>query len=199
MQNKSCKQELRGIMNSNMSSKLRFALEIGPLLVFFLGYRFADLMVATAALIIFTALSLLITYVYEKRIATMPLISGVAVAIFGGMTLFLQNEDFIKIKPTVANILFATIILGGVYFKKNLLKYIFGSALSLSEEGWRIFSKRWGFFFLFLAALNEVIWRNFSTDFWVDFKVVGMLSCTIIFTLCQLPLLKKHALTEPSK
>jgi intracellular septation protein len=182
-----------------MNANLRFALDMGPLLVFFLAYRFAGLMAATASLIAFTAISLAITYALEKRISPMPLVSGVAVAIFGGMTLWLNNDLFIKMKPTLVNLLFASILLGGVFFKRPMLKYVLQSAVPLREEAWFILSKRWGLFFIFLAALNEVIWRNFSTDFWVNFKVFGMFSCTMLFMLSQVPLMKKHWVEEEKR
>lgn len=175
-----------------MHPTLRSALDIGPLFVFFVAYRVWGLMAATAALIVFTALSLIITYLLEKRVAVMPLVSGLAVAVFGGLTLWLNDETFIKVKPTLVNLLFSSILLGGVLARKPLLKYALGSALQLSDEGWRKLSLRWGLYFLFLAGLNEVIWRNFSVDFWVNFKVFGMFTLTILFTLCQLPLIKRH-------
>ena len=175
-----------------MNSKLRLALDLGPLLVFFLAYRFHGLLAATAALIVFTCISLTVTYLIEKKIAVMPLVSGIAVAVFGGMTLLLQDELFIKMKPTIVNMLFATILLGGVYFKKPLLKYLLGEAMQLEDKGWMILSTRWGIYFMFLAALNEFIWRNFSTDFWVNFKVFGMFTCTMIFTFSQIPLIKRY-------
>ncbi|MDX2074269.1 MAG: septation protein A [Alphaproteobacteria bacterium] len=179
-----------------MRPSLRFALDMGPLLIFFLGYRFAGLMAATAALVAFTMLSLAITYALEKRISPMPLVSGIAVAFFGGMTLWLNDELFIKIKPTLVNLLFAAILLGGLYFKKPMLKYVLESAVQLTDEGWRILSRRWGFFFVFLAVLNEIIWRHFPTDFWVNFKVFGMFSCTVIFMLSQIPLMKRFMIEE---
>lgn len=175
-----------------MNPKLRLMLDLGPLLVFFVAYRVFGLLAATAALIVFTMISLLVTYVLEKKVAVMPLVSGIAVAVFGGMTLLLQDELFIKMKPTIVNMLFASILLGGVYFKKPLLKYLLGEAMQLEEKGWMILSMRWGFYFIFLAALNEFIWRNFSTDFWVNFKVFGMFTCTMIFTMSQIPLIKKY-------
>jgi intracellular septation protein len=175
-----------------MPPSLKFLLDMGPLIVFFLVYRMADLMTATGALIVFTMVSLLVTYLLEKRLAMMPLVSGIMVAFFGGLTLILHDELFIKMKPTLVNLLFAVVLLGGLYFKKPLLKYALGSALELRDEGWMKLSRNWGLYFIFLAGLNEVIWRNFSTDFWVNFKVFGMFTCTILFTIAQLPLIKKY-------
>lgn len=175
-----------------MNSKLRLMLDLGPLLVFFVASKGFGLLAATAALIVFTAVSLAVTYHLEKKIAIMPLVSGIAVTIFGGLTLILQDERFIKMKPTLVNLLFASILLAGVYYKKPMLKYLFSEAMQLTERGWMILSMRWGFYFVFLAVLNECIWRNFSTDFWVSFKVFGMFTCTLIFTFSQIPLIKKY-------
>lgn len=175
-----------------MNPKLKMLLDVGPLLAFFLAYRFSGLLAATAALMVCTFISLVITHWKERKIAVMPLVSGVVIAVFGTLTLMLHDNYFIKIKPTVVNLIFASLLLGGLCFKKPLLKYALGSALSLSDAGWRILSLRWGFFFIFLAGLNEFIWRNFSEDFWVNFKVFGMFSLTMVFTLSQLPLIKKH-------
>ena len=127
----------------------------------------------------------------------MPLISGIAIAVLGGLTLYLRNDYFIKIKPTLVNLLFASILLGGLYFRKSMFKYVLGHAFQLTEEGWRRLSLRWGLFFICLAVLNEVIWRNFSTDFWVNFKVFGMFTLTMVFTIFQLPLIKKYWVEEP--
>ena len=156
-------------------------------------------MAATLALVICTIISLVITYALEKRIAMLPLVSGVMVAVLGGMTLWLNNDYFIKIKPTMVNLLFASVLLGGLLFKKPMLKYVLASAMSLREEGWRKLSLRWGLFFVFLAALNEYIWRNYSVDFWVNFKVFGMFSCTMLFTLSQIPLIKHYWIEENNK
>lgn len=180
-----------------MNSKLRLALDLSPLLVFFLAYRFAGLLAATAGLVVFTCMALAIVYIWEKRIALMPLISGIVVTVMGGLTLYLKNETFIKIKPTIVNLLCAGILLGGMYMGKPMMKFLLSDAMQLQEEGWRKLSLRWGWFFVFLAGLNEVIWRNFPTDFWVDFKVFGVLSLTLIFTLCQIPLVKKYWIDTP--
>lgn len=178
----------------SLTATQRTLLDLLPLAAFFVGYRFGDLMTATALIMAATALSLIICYIVERKVALNPLITGAVVGVFGGLTLALNDELFIKMKPTIINSLFAAVLLVGVYgFRKGLLRHIFGMALELKEEGWLRLSARWGFFFLFLALLNEVIWRNFSTDFWVNFKVFGMLSCTIIFTAAQLPLIKRYS------
>ena len=182
--------------NPPASQKLRLLCDFGPLLVFFLGFRIFGLLPATLALIVATVAALAAMYAMERRIALMPLVSGVAVAFFGGITLYLHDETFIKIKPTAVNLLFATILLVGAARKKPVLKYLLSDALAMTEEGWLKLSLRWGLFFVFLAGLNEFIWRNFSTDFWVDFKVFGMFTLTIIFTLSQIPLMKRHLLEE---
>lgn len=179
-----------------MNPTLRFALDMGPLMVFFAAYRFYGLQAATAALIATTLVSLVITYLLEKRVAMMPLVSGVMVAVFGGITLWLHDDMFIKMKPTIVNLLFASVLLGGVYFKKPMLKYLLQTAFQLREEGWLKLSFRWGIFFIFLAGLNEFIWRNYPTDFWVNFKVFGMFTCTILFTLSQVPLVKRYWVEE---
>lgn len=177
-----------------MSKNLKFWIDLAPLAAFFIGYRLGDLMLATTLIIATTAACLAYVYYVERKIALSPLISGVLVAVFGGLTLALNDEYFIKIKPTIINLLFAVVLIGGVIiFKRGLLKYLFEAAFSLTDQGWRVLSLRWGVFFIFLAVLNEIIWRNFSTDFWVSFKVFGMLTCTIAFTLSQLPLIKRYA------
>ncbi len=154
--------------------------------------------VATCVLMALTFVALVIVYAKEKKVALMPLISGVAVTILGSLTIYLHDDYFIKIKPTVVNAMFAVVLLGGVYFRKATFKYVLGHAISLEDEGWRKLSLRWGIFFLFLACLNEVIWRNFSTDFWVNFKVFGMFSLTMLFTLAQMPLIKRYWIEHES-
>lgn len=179
-----------------MHPNLRLFLDFGPLAGFFLAYRLGGVLAATATLMALTIVTLAVTYMLEKRIALMPLVSGVMVAVMGGLTLYLQDEFFIKIKPTLMNLLFATALLGGVMSDKPLVKYVLGHAMQLEEEGWRKLSVRWGVFFIFLAGLNELIWRNFSTDFWVNFKVFGMFTLTLAFTALQLPLVKRYWVAE---
>ena len=176
-----------------LPSGIRLLLDFSPLAAFFIGYRLFDITGATALLVGVTLLSLLVIYIIERRVALAPLISGVLVAVFGALTIALDDERFIKIKPTLVNLLFSAILLGGVYgARRGLLRYVLDVAFHLKDEGWLVLSRRWGFFFLFLAALNEMIWRNFSTSFWVDFKVFGMFSLTIAFAVAQVRVIGRY-------
>jgi intracellular septation protein len=193
------------------SPMLKFALELGPLAVFFLANSRGDqlaeafpalaafggpIFIATGLFMIATAISLTVSWVLTRHLPMMPLISGIVVFVFGGLTLWLQDDLFIKLKPTIINTLFGGILLGGLLFGQSLLGYVFNSAFKLDAEGWRKLTLRWGVFFLFLAVLNEVVWRNFSTDTWVAFKVWGTMPITILFTVSQMPLIMRHS-TEP--
>lgn len=171
---------------------LKLLLDLGPLAVFFVCFRVFGLMPATASIIAATLLSVAVGYAYERKLAPMPIIMAVAVSVFGGLTLILHNEQFIKMKPTVVNLLFASVLLIGNAAGRPMLKYLLGAAMQLEEAGWKKLSFRWGLFFIFLAGLNEAIWRNFPTDFWVNFKVFGMFTLTLLFTLAQLPLMKRY-------
>jgi intracellular septation protein len=175
---------------------LKLALELGPLAVFFLSNGRAGLFMATALFMAATAVSLIVSWILIRRVPTMPLVTGVVVLVFGGLTLYLHDELFIKLKPTIVNTLFAVVLLGGLFFGKSFLAVVFDSAFNLTEEGWRKLTFRWGLFFVFLAILNEIIWRNFSTDFWVGFKVWGVFPLTFIFAASQFPLLQRHAAPE---
>ncbi len=173
----------------------KLILDFAPLGAFFVAYKLAGVMAATAILIAATALTLGYLYLREGKLAPAPLITGVLVALFGGLTLVLKDEQFIKLKPTFINLIFSLGLLVGAYgFKRGLLKPVLGMALELKEEGWLLLSKRWGFFFLFLAGLNEFIWRNFPTEFWVNFKVFGMFTLTIAFAMSQFRLISRYAL-----
>ncbi|MEO0799532.1 MAG: septation protein A [Pseudomonadota bacterium] len=183
-------------------SLLKLGVEAGPLIVFFIANSFAEdlfgatgnakIFWATGAFMVATAISLVFSRTLLGRIPIMPLISGVFVLGFGGLTLYLQDEYFIKIKPTIVNLLFATLLGGGLIFRRPLLKYLFGDTFQLTDEGWRLLTIRWSIFFVFLAILNEVIWRNFSTDFWAGFKLFGVLPITMVFAAAQVGLLMKH-------
>jgi intracellular septation protein len=190
---------------------LKLALELGPLLVFFFANArgawlaeripvLADLggplFIATALFMLATAISLIASKAITGLLPIMPLVSGAVVLVFGTLTLYLQDETFIKMKPTIVNTLFGVVLLGGLALGKSLLGYVFDSAFKLDAEGWRKLTLRWGLFFLFLAATNEVVWRSFSSDFWVAFKVWGIMPITLAFTFAQMPLILRHSL-EP--
>jgi intracellular septation protein len=173
---------------------IKLVLEIGPLVVFFLTNARFEIYVGTAAFMAAMVISLALSWILLKRIAIMPLISGVLVLIFGGITLLLHDDTFIKLKPTVINTLFGVALIGGLFFKNSLLRYVFGDVYKLEDEGWRILTLRWGLFFLALAVVNEVVWRTQTTDFWVAFKVWANMPITILFAASQLPVLNKYAL-----
>ncbi|MCF4165925.1 septation protein A [Zavarzinia compransoris] len=175
---------------------LRFVLEAGPLAVFFYCNTKFGLFTATGVFMVATVVALAVDWTLERRLPIMPLVSGGFVLVFGGLTLILQDELFIKMKPTIVNSLFAIALFGGLAFGRALLKPMFGAAFQLTEAGWRVLTVRWASFFVVLAVLNEVVWRNFSTDTWVDFKVFGIMPITILFTLAQMPLILKHQLPE---
>ncbi len=180
-----------------MSPLVRMAVEIGPLAVFFIANNRFDIFTATAAFMVAITISLAVSWVLARHIATMPLVTGVFVLVFGALTLYLNDDLFIKVKPTLVNGLFAAILLGGLFFGKSLLKVVFDGTFRLTPEGWRKLTWRWAIFFVFLAVLNEFIWRNFSTDFWVSFKLFGNVPITMIFAIAQVGLLQRHALPEP--
>lgn len=172
---------------------IKMALELGPLVVFFIVNARVDIFAATAWFMGAMVISLLASWLILKKIAVMPLVTGVVVLVFGGLTLWLQDDTFIKIKPTITNGLFAAVLLGGLLFKQSLLKYVFGDVYKLRPEGWSKLTLNWGLFFVALAIINEVLWRNFSTDVWVAFKVWGVMPLTVIFSISQLSLLNKYA------
>jgi intracellular septation protein len=177
---------------------IKMALELGPLVVFFIVNSRADIFVGTAWFMAAMVLSLALSWLLLKRIALMPLVTGVVVLVFGGLTLWLHDDTFIKMKPTIVDSLFGIVLLGGLVFRTSLLKYVFGDVYKLRPEGWTVLTLRWGLFFFFLAALNEVVWRTQSTDFWVAFKVWATMPLTIVFAALQLPILNKYA-PEPVK
>lgn len=168
--------------------------EYGPLAVFFLAYWRWDLLTATAWLMGATVIALGIYYIFSRRVPMMPLMTAVIVGIFGGLTLWLQDETFIKMKPTIVEALFSAILLGGLLFKRPLLKPLMGHAWPMEDRGWHLLSLRFAIFFAAMAVLNEIVWRNFPTDVWVSFKVFGLMGLTLIFAITQAPLMKRFAL-----
>jgi len=190
---------------------LKLVLELGPLIVFFFANARGEwlmekvpalaslggpIFVATALFMVATATALVVSWFVMRSLPIMPLVSGVVVFVFGALTLFLHNDVFIKMKPTIVNTLFAAVLLGGLVFGKSLLGYVFDSAFHLDAEGWKKLTFRWGLFFLFLALVNEVVWRSFSTDTWIAFKVWGIMPITLLFTFSQMPLIMRHSLDE---
>jgi intracellular septation protein len=200
-----------------LSPGLKLLLDLGPLLLFFfantrpqlfapllkpflsealISGEHAGIFVATAVFIPAVLVALAISYALTRHVAVMPVVTAVVVVIFGGLTLLLQNETFIKLKPTLVYLLFAITLLGGLAFKKPLLGMVFDSVFNLTDEGWRKLTLRWGIFFVAMAVLNEIVWRNVSTDAWVSFKVFGFLPLTMIFAAAQFPLLQKYSVPE---
>ena len=180
-----------------MNSFIKLFIDIGPLAIFFIYYKISgDLIDAILPLMLATVISVIISYILEKKIPIMPTLGAGVVVIFGGLTIIFDNKIFIFMKPTIINIMFAAILYGGIILKKPLLKYLLGSALKLEEEGWNILTQRWTAFFIALAFLNEIVWRNMSEEFWVSFKVFGILPITFIFTMTQFPLIKKYQVDD---
>jgi len=177
---------------------IKFIVELGPLLVFFFVNSHYGIFAGTAAFMVATVIALVASRVFLGRIATMPLVTGVFVLVFGGLTLYLQDDHFIKMKPTIVNGLFAAILAGGLLFDRLFLKIVFGDVMRLTREGWRILTIRWALFFVVLAVLNEVMWRLFSTDTWVTFKVFGIMPLTFVFALAQIGVLKRYEDTTPN-
>jgi intracellular septation protein len=171
---------------------LRFVLEIGPLAILFIANAKLGLLTATAIFLPATAVAVAVSWWLERRVPIMPLVGGVFVGLFGGLTLYLQDELFIKIKPTVMNLGFAAALAVGLVTRRNLLKVLLGAALELTDAGWRLLSVRWMFYFLAMAVVNEIAWRNLSTDAWVSVKVFGYLPAALLFTMAQVPALMRH-------
>lgn len=185
---------------------IKLAVELGPLIVFFLVNSQIGRFIAhpehaifwgTGAFMIATVIALATSKVLLGRVPVMPLVSGFFILLFGGLTLWFHDELFIKMKPTIVNLIFATVLLGGLIAGHSLLKIALGEVMKLSDEGWRKLTFRWGCFFVALAVLNEIVWRNFSTDFWVSFKVFGIMPITFAFAVSQVALMKKFS--EPDR
>ncbi len=177
---------------------LKLALEMGPLVLFFVANAKYGIFPATAALMIGVVAALIASWILTRHVPVMPLVTAVAVVFFGALTFIFQDDLFIKLKPTIVNSLFGAALLGGLVLGKPLLPIVLDSVMNLTEAGWRILTLRWGLFFFLLAGLNEIVWRTQSTDFWVSFKVFGTMPLTIVFALSQVPLILKHELkAEP--
>lgn len=174
----------------------RLALDLGPLLIFFAAFKYLGIFGATAAFIAAVLIALLLGYLIERRLSPMPLFTAVLVVIFGGLTLYLRNDAFIKMKPTVLYGFFGLVLLGGLAFNRLFIKYVFAQAFELDEPGWKKLTVRWGLFFLCLAAINETVWRATSTATWVTFKVWVIIPLIFLFALAQTPLVIKHQTSQ---
>jgi intracellular septation protein len=182
---------------------VKLVLELGPLVVFFITNSKYGIFAATAVLMATTVVSLVVSYVLTRRVPIMPLVTAVCVLVFGGLTLYLQNDTFVKVKPTFINLLFASALGAGLFFNRSLIKIALGEVIHLQDEGWRVLTWRFTGFFIFLAGLNEIVWRSFDTDVWVAFKSFGVMPITFLFMMSQIGLLQRYQLqqeiTQPSE
>jgi intracellular septation protein len=198
---------------------VKLALDLGPLILFFYANsrpalflpliepffpaiaadaERSGIFVATAVFMVAVVVSLVVSYILIRRFPLMPVVTAIIVVVFGGLTLVLHNDTFIKMKPTIIYVLFGGVLLGGLIFRKPFLEMVFDSVFHLTEQGWRILTVRWSLFFFAMALLNEIVWRMASTDTWVSFKVFGVMPLTFVFAMLQYPVLTKHAV-EPKK
>ena len=176
-----------------LNPTLKLVLDIGPLVLFFAANARFGIFAATGVFMVAVLAALVFAYVKTRRLEIMPLVTAIIVAVFGGLTLYLHDAEFIKIKPTILYVLFGGVLLGGLAFNKLWLSILFDSVFDLTDEGWRKLTWRWVIFFFFLAVVNEIVWRNFSTDVWVSFKLFGVVPLTLLFGALQYPLLMKYA------
>ena len=180
-----------------MNKFLKIISDFGPLLIFFIFYKKYGMIEAILPLIIATVISIIIMYCFEKKISPMPIIGAVLVSVFGGLTIYFDNKVFFYMKPTIINMLFALILIYGKFFlKKSLLQLLLENSIKLKDEGWKILTDRWIYFFIFLAFLNETVWRTQSEEIWVQFKVFGILPITFVFTIFQIRIIEKFRITN---
>jgi intracellular septation protein len=175
----------------------KLATELGPLLVFFFANGRYNLFIATGAFMVAVIVAMVASYVVTRHVPMMAIVTAVVVIVFGTLTLLLHDETFIKMKPTIVYTLFAAILGGGLLFGRSFIAIMFDQMFNLTPQGWRVLTLRWAFWFLAMAVLNEIIWRTQSTDFWVAFKVFGMVPLTMLFAVTQMPLIKRYRL-EPA-
>jgi|SRR5579884_920901 len=184
--------------NPPINPLVKIALDLGPLILFFAANARFGIFAATATFMVAVLVALAVSYVMTQRLPVMPVVTAIIVFVFGGLTLLLHDATFIKVKPTIIYALFGTVLIGGLIFNKPLLGMVLDSMFHLTDQGWRKLTLRWALFFFGLAILNEIVWRNTSTNVWVDFKVFGVVPLTFVFGALQVPLLKKYAV-EPAE
>jgi len=172
----------------------KLLVEFGPLLAFFVTNKLAGILWATGVLMVAMAFSIAFQWHRERKISAMMAVTGITVLVFGSLTIWLDDPVFIKVKVTILNALFGGVLLGGLATGRSFLKTLIGPVFQLTDEGWNTFTLRYGVFFLALAGLNELVWRNVSTDAWVNFKVFGLMGLTLVFMATQVPLLQRHAI-----
>lgn len=182
-----------------MNPLVKLAVDLGPLVVFFLGNSYFGIYYATAMFMAATLISLGLSYAIEHKLSPMPIVTGIVVTVFGGLTIWLADDLFIKLKPTIVNSIFASILITGLLTGRLFLKFLLDSALQMNDDAWKNFTYRWIGFFIFLAILNEVVWRTQTTDFWVGFKLWGVFPITILFAIAQTPFLLKHQIKASDK
>ncbi|MDP2357667.1 MAG: septation protein A [Beijerinckiaceae bacterium] len=187
------------VASAAQNPTLKLILEMGPLVAFFITNWKFGIFPATGVLMACVVLALAVSWVMTKHLPVMPVVTCVAVVFFGALTFVFQDELFIKLKPTIVNSIFGAVLLGALAFGKPLLPIVLDSVMRLTEEGWRKLTLRWGVFFFVLAALNEIVWRTQTTDFWVSFKAFGIMPVTIAFALAQVPLILKHELKDEAE
>jgi intracellular septation protein len=182
--------------DSEQSVVAKLLIELGPLLVFFGVNAAYGIFAGTGAFMAATVLSLSLAWWLYHKVPVMPLVSAVIVLAFGGLTIYLQDDTFIKLKPTIVYTMFAILLVAGLFARKPVLALLFGPVFNLTDEGWRKLTLRWAVFFIAMAVLNEYVWRNYSTDTWVSFKAFGFLPITFLFAMAQVPLMQRHGVAE---
>ena len=193
------KATIKKAKDSEQSVAGKLLIELGPLLVFFGVNAAYGIFVGTAAFMVATLLALGVAWWLYRKVPAMPIVSAGLVLAFGGLTLYLQDDTFIKIKPTIVYTMFAVLLIGGLFAGKHVLALLFGPVFNLTDEGWRKLTIRWAIFFVAMAILNEFVWRSFSTDTWVSFKAFGFLPITFVFAMSQVPLMQRYGVEENSQ